>query len=144
MPQGCDFSCGNQRCLDFGKVIVMHGVWPTKNIDEAIAEAEPDPERKAALESRKAAGRGTALFVYPVDKGACPCGYRLQLYCPSCLVIDDKDCSCDPNEAKSMSDNPPSCPTCGVARFSMRKAVDSGLPCPSCGVPMSQFLWFTK
>ena len=39
MPQGCDFTCRNKGCRGFEKTIVMHGVWPTKGIDEALAEA---------------------------------------------------------------------------------------------------------
>lgn len=144
MPQGCDFTCKKPGCPGFEKTIVMHGVWPTKGIDEAIAEAGEDAERKAVLEARKVVGRKTSLFVYPQDKGRPPRGYRLQLYCPACLIVEDKDCCLDPADAKTASDFPPACGKCGGVRLSMKKAIEQGIRCPCCQSPLHPFHWFTK
>lgn len=143
MPQGCDFTCRTPGCPGFEKTIVMHGVWPTKRIDEAIAEVD-DPEHKAVLEARKERGRKTSLFVYPRDKNRPPCGYRLQLYCPKCLVVEDMDCGRDKRTASAAADDPPDCPTCGGPRLSLKKAIESGIQCPLCKQALKPFHWFTK
>ena len=146
MPQGCDFWCDNKDCSNHGETIVMHGVWPAKRIAVAIAEAhaQGDLSRMKALENRRDAGRKIALFVYPEDKSLSPAGYRLQFYCPSCLIVEDKDCGRDPKEANGMADNPPDCGKCGGKRVSLKSSIPTSIPCPTCHVPMKQFHWFTK
>ena len=143
MPQGCDFTCNNKDCHGYEKTIVIHGVWPTKSINQSIAEAGNDPERKAALTQRKADGRITALFVYPQDVGREPVGYRIQLYCPSCLVVEDTDCD-NRDKVLELFRSPSSCPKCGSCRFSLKTATELGLRCPCCQEKMEGFFWFTK
>ena len=144
MPQGCDFTCRNTECAGFEKTIVMHGIWPTMCIDDAIAEYGDDIERINALELKKAEGRVASLFVYPKDKSRQPVGYRVQLYCPICLMMDNIDCGLDKNEAKNLSDNPSQCGKCSGNRLSLKTAVVSGIPCPICHVKLHLFHWFTK
>jgi DNA-directed RNA polymerase subunit RPC12/RpoP len=120
----------------------MHGVWPTKDIAEAVAEAGDSPDG-VALRARMAAGRRTALFVYPRDKGKPPVGYRLGLYCPSCLVVDDEDCGTS-SDAKGKADDPPPCGRCGGKRMSLKRAVEDGIQCPHCGKRLEPSHWFTK
>jgi hypothetical protein len=146
MPQGCDFTCHNKACPNHGETIVMHGVWPTKPIRKAIVEAQcrGDMSQAAALQRREDEWRKVALFVYPADKQLSPAGYRLQLYCPACLIVEDVDCGRDPKEAKDKADNPTECGKCHGARKSLKSSVATSLPCPSCGVALHQFHWFTK
>lgn len=141
MPQGCDFTCKTAGCVACDSVITLHGVWPTKNIDDAISDSE-DKDIIAALKGRKNAGRTTALFVYPDDIKRTPCGYRVQVYCPSCLVVEDVDCNKE--DAIAFSDNPPACHRCGGLRLSLKKAVEIGIECPHCHGSLIPNYWFTK
>ena len=143
MAEGCDFHCNNKDCNNFGKVIILHGIWPTKNIDEAIDESE-DPERKEALVHRKEEGRTTALFVFPQDNKKNPVGYRMQFYCPSCLRIEDFDCSPDREQAYKLYKFPPICEACNGSRISLNTAIMDGIYCPLCLTRLHCFHWFTK
>ena len=141
MPQGCDFICRNEDCRNFEASISMHGVWPLKDIDEAIADSEG--ERKTALEARKSEGRKSSLFVYPQDKEKTPKGYRIQLYCKKDRVRHEFEFDTS-EEAVAAESNPCCCPNCGDRMCSVKLALKEGLPCPSCGTTTEPNWWFTK
>lgn len=141
MPQGSDFLCANQQCKNFGKRITIHGSWPLKSIDEAIAKATG--EDKEILEKRKTDGRRFSLFVFPEDKGKSPLGWRTQLYCEKDLIVFDKEFDTK-EEAENISVSPPVCERCGGESKSLKKAVSVGISCPTCGKRMNPMHWFTK
>jgi len=137
--KGVDFLCGNEACKCHGNRITIHGAWPLKDIDLAIAGS--DGEAREWFEKQKASGRDKALFVFPADNRREPSGYRVQAYCENELAVFSREFA-TLEEADSFEW--PACEGCGNHVRSLRECVDFGIKCPSCGEKLVPNSWFTK
>lgn len=148
MPQGCDFTCTNKTCEHYGKKITIHGSWPLKDIDEAIRDCSVfgescNEEHRTGLAYLKSQGRTKALFVFPNDADREPVGFRTQFYCcQDKIIFDEEFLTREESETASSANQP--CKKCGGELKSLKKAIDTGIQCPSCQHKMASLFWFTK
>ena len=145
MPLGYDFICENKDCKGYQGRLTLSGPWPLVLIDELLGtkKVQADPDLKDGLEKRRRSGRKLACAIMPNEDMLDYRGARVQMFCPTDLIIWDEDFI-----GFSFRDPLPTmerkCSRCQGELITMEMARDNGLNCPHCQQTMQPNMWFTN
>jgi len=153
MSYGCDFVCENRQCKNTGCKIPIHGAWEIALIDAVAGSGKYRDNHgwQKALAEKKANGMKHALVPYPNTDDIPVVGYRVQFFCPVCLVLWDEDYLREsyPSKEAMLADikaqgDSYKCRKCGHPALSAKKAKNEGIDCPGCHKPLNPIPWMVS